>query len=430
MGDVIKIGSRRKKTQDPSSSGRKENFRRETSLDERLAKEIAKHEGPLLVGATAWAFASERSLETYDYLFVDEAGQFPAANLAATARCASNLVLLGDQAQLPAPTRGAHPDGSGGSCLEYYLGGLGDDDDKKVPDHVFLASSRRMRPEICQVVSKLFYDGNLRSHETATTRHLLPKEEGFSDDDDDAYPLAGLCVVEVESDDTGSSSSRSSSTTSNEAEARQVAEVVAMILKTRTFQGRSLTSSDVLVVAPYNAHARLVRQHLARRGCPDVKVGTVDLFQGKEAPVVVASLCASVDDFEDVEDDHRQEASSSPRSVAFVLDKRRLNVALSRAQCLAVVVASPHLADAPATTVDTMALVANYARLRELAHKVITTPKPRRDHHSKKDQHLFSPHQMHRHCGDDSSSKKDGTTEPRQQTIPQPRLGVEDYAGG
>ena len=90
-----------------------------------------------------------------------------------------------------------------------------------------------------------------------------------------------------------------------------------------------LTLDDVLVVAPYNRH---VARLLAR--LPDgARVGTVDKFQGQQAPVVIYSMASS-------------SAAEAPRGVDFLYDLHRLNVAVSRAKALTVLVASPDLLDA------------------------------------------------------------------------------------
>ena len=87
------------------------------------AKQLEDDGVPVILGATAWALARDDAAGRFDYLFVDEAGQVPAANLAAMASCAARVVLFGDQMQLPAPKRGAHGSEDGGaSCLEYYCG--------------------------------------------------------------------------------------------------------------------------------------------------------------------------------------------------------------------------------------------------------------------------------------------------------------------
>lgn len=103
-----------------------------------------------------------------------------------------------------------------------------------------------------------------------------------------------------------------------------------------------------------------------------VRVGTVDRFQGREAPAVVASLCAAPSSDPDADaDDALAPPPGDNRGLAFVLDVRRLNVALSRAQCLAVLVAAPTLADGAPANLERMRELATLARLRELAEEVV-----------------------------------------------------------
>jgi uncharacterized protein len=93
-----------------------------------------------------------------------------------------------------------------------------------------------------------------------------------------------------------------------------------------------LTAADVLALAPYNAQVVLLRQRLAAAGLGDVRVGTVDKFQGAQAPVVFISMTAS--SVEDI-----------PRGIPFLLNRNRLNVAISRAQYAAVIVRAEALTD-------------------------------------------------------------------------------------
>ena len=104
-----------------------------------------------------------------------------------------------------------------------------------------------------------------------------------------------------------------------------------------------------MVVAPYNAHARMLRQVL-----PGVRVGTVDKFQGQEAPVVFFSMATST-------------GGDMPRDVGFLFSRNRLNVAISRARCLAYLVCSPALLDARARNVDDMRLISTLCALVEEA---------------------------------------------------------------
>jgi uncharacterized protein len=107
---------------------------------------------------------------------------------------------------------------------------------------------------------------------------------------------------------------------------------------------------DILVVTPYNAQVRELRQHVPE----GVRVGTVDKFQGQEAPVVVVSLASS-------------SGSEAPRGLGFLFNKNRINVATSRAQCRVELVCSPALLEADCRTVDEMRLVNAICRFVELA---------------------------------------------------------------
>jgi uncharacterized protein len=103
---------------------------------------------------------------------------------------------------------------------------------------------------------------------------------------------------------------------------------------------RSIEWQDILFVAPYNHQVSKLKQALGEKA----RVGSVDKFQGQEAPIVILSMCAS-------------DADESPRGMEFLFDKHRLNVAISRAQSLAVVVASPSLSKANVSRVEQLQLV-------------------------------------------------------------------------
>lgn len=109
---------------------------------------------------------------------------------------------------------------------------------------------------------------------------------------------------------------------------------------------------DVLVVAPYNNHVARLRGAL-----PGVRVGTVDKFQGQQAPVVIYSTDSS-------------SAADAPRGVDFLYDIHRFNVAVSRAKCLAVVVGSPSLRDVDVRTPEQLRKVNALCRFVEVARCV------------------------------------------------------------
>ena len=114
-----------------------------------------------------------------------------------------------------------------------------------------------------------------------------------------------------------------------------------------------LREEQVMVVTPYNAQVRCIRDCLDARGLRDVEVGTVDKFQGQEAAIVFFSMATS-------------SGAEMPRNVEFLYSRNRLNVAVSRAQCLAVLVASPELMGIECRTVEQMRLVSAICMLDQI----------------------------------------------------------------
>jgi uncharacterized protein len=286
-----------------------------------------------VVGGTAWFFSRPGVIGAFDTLFVDEAGQYAFANLAAVARCAHNLVLLGDQMQLGQPTQGVHPGESGLSALEYFLRGQA----VVAADRgLFLAETWRLHPAVCRFISGAVYENRLRSR-AGTERRTLPPR------DDARYVRVDAGLVPVSVPHEGN-------TQESEEEAEAVRAAYAELLgrPKRDREGRPagvVGVDDILVVAPYNRQVRRLRGALPA----GARVGSVDLFQGQEADAVIVSMCAS-------------DPAGSPRGLDFLLDRRRLNVAISRARSIAVVVGSPALASARGSSVEHLALVNTYCR--------------------------------------------------------------------
>ena len=278
----------------------------------QFADFIAGHEG-CVVGGTAWDFASANKVpaDSLDLLVVEEAGQFSLANTIAVARASRNLLLLGDPQQLPQVSQGTHPEPVDGSALAWLVDGH-----HTLPPQrgYFLDRSYRMHPEVCRGVSRLSYDNRLHSHVDVTAARRL----------DSVAP--GIRTLAVDH--------RGNATDSPEEAAAIVAALRDLVGTPWTDEDgtRPLGQDDVLVVTPYNAQVVLVRRHLDAAGYSDVRVGTVDKFQGQQAPVVFLSMTASsIDDV--------------PRGIAFLLNRNRLNVAVSRAKYLAVIVRSAQLTD-------------------------------------------------------------------------------------
>jgi len=292
-----------------------------------------------LMAGTQWLFARHDLEQSIDVLVVDEAGQLALADAVAIAPSARSAVYLGDPQQLPQVTTGAHPVGAAASVLEHMLFDaitVGRD------RGVFLGTSFRMHPAVCEFVSELMYEGRLRSDDRCAHQAvILPGNE---------LSGAGLRALPVVHRGCSSESLP---------EAERIADAVAQlrgatIVLADTTQRACEPGRDVLVVAPYNAQVALLRRVLTQRGLGDVRVGTVDKFQGQEAPIVFFSMTTSSD--EDV-----------PRDLEFLFDRNRLNVAISRARALAVLVSSPALLGIRCTTVDQMQLVNALARFHELA---------------------------------------------------------------
>lgn len=276
-----------------------------------------------LFAGTAWAFAGIPESCQLDFLFVDEAGQVSLGNLVAMGTRARNIVLLGDQMQLGQPIQGAHPGRSGESCLEYLMDGRA-----TIPatEGVFLPRTWRMHPDVCRFISDAVYDGRLQAEGGALLRRLA----GVGD-----IPPTGIRFISVEHEGCAQSSRE-------EAERVSVLydQLLGSTIEHGECAGRQLTAEDILVVSPYNLQVNLLQQVLPA----GARVGTVDKFQGQEAAAVIVSMATS-------------SAEELPRDIEFLFSKNRLNVAISRAQCLAYVVASPQLLSVRCDTPEQMALV-------------------------------------------------------------------------
>jgi superfamily I DNA and/or RNA helicase len=235
--------------------------------------------------------------------------------------------------QLPQPVQGVHPGESGASTLDYLLAGA-----RTVPPDrgVFLGRSRRMHPAVCRLVSDLVYEGRLES-DAAAARHRIDGAPGL--------PAFGVRFEEI---------AHAGNAQASEEEADRIAVLHAALMGAtftdREGRPRTMGVEDVLVVSPYNAQVNL----LADRLPPGARVGTVDRFQGQEAPACLVSMATS-------------SGEEMPRDVAFLFSLNRLNVALSRAQALAVVVASPRLLDVACASLEDMRLVNALCRVRAYA---------------------------------------------------------------
>jgi AAA domain/RNase_H superfamily len=306
-----------------------------TEVDQSEKVIAALGEGKVGCG-TAWLWAEEKSKEKLDYLFIDEAGQMSLSHVLAAARSAKNLILLGDPQQLEQPQKGSHPEGSDVAALTYLLEGH-----QTIPEGkgLFLDVTRRLHPDICRFTSELFYEGKL---------HSLPGLEHQRVGGTEVFDGSGLFYVPVQHKGNQSRSDE---------EIGSIAHIASTLLKDGTWcdqtgETRSLQQNDILIVAPFNAQVSALRERL-----PGISVGTVDKFQGQEAPVVIYSMTSST-----VED--------APRGMSFLFSPNRLNVATSRAKGICILVANPTLLQPECHTIDQMRWANALCRYLELAKHV------------------------------------------------------------
>jgi uncharacterized protein len=304
----------------------------------RVARSNADVEGAIdegtvdVVGGTSWLFSRGPLAGTFDTLIIDEAGQMSLADALAVSRAARNLVLVGDPRQLAQPLQGSHPPGVGVSTLDHLLAG---DVTVALDRGVLLDLTWRMHPDVCAFVSRTCYEGRLASEPQCTRQAVL----------DHGIATTGLRHAFVE---------HAGDRVRAEAEALRVRDILEQLThatwRSDSGEERRLTLDDIVVVAPYNAHVACLVEALP----PGARVGTVDRFQGKEAAVSIFSMATS-----SVED--------LPRNLEFLFSLNRLNVAVSRARGLSLIVCSPELLRARCHTPEQMRLVNALCRYVEMA---------------------------------------------------------------
>lgn len=291
--------------------------------DSKEARFLDDHvESGCVVGGTAWTFANARKIprDSLDLLVVDEAGQFALAPMISASVAAKRLLLLGDPQQLPQVSQGTHAEPVNESALGWLMDGH-----HTIPAELgyFLDKTYRMHPTLCAKVSTLSYDGRLTSAAQASERTL----EGVS---------PGIQVIELDHNGNRTESPE------------EAAEVVAQVQRhlgllwtnpDDTTTPRRLGVNDILVVAPYNAQVACIQAALDAANLQSVRVGTVDKFQGQEAPIAIVSMTAS-------------SHGDVPRGMGFLLNRNRINVAISRAQWKAIVIRSASLTSYMPSSVD------------------------------------------------------------------------------
>lgn len=290
-----------------------------------------------VLGGTAWLWTRPEFAKSVDVLFIDEAGQMSLANALAVTQAAHGLVLLGDPQQLDQPRKGVHPDGIAVSALEHILG----PNVKTMPPErgIFLPETRRFGSKICAFTSEVFYEGKL-----APSAALDLERQALAGGPIDG---SGLFLVEVAHE-----GNRSASGEEVEVVARLAEHLLARGSKWIDVGGNTaqFEPAHILVITPYNAQLARLAERLPER----IEVGTVDKFQGRQAPVVIYSMATSSPEL-------------APRGMEFLYSLNRLNVATSRAQCAAIIVASPRLFEPECKSPAQMKLASALCRFREMA---------------------------------------------------------------
>lgn len=288
-----------------------------------------------VIGGTVWTFSKpDVRLLNLDLMVIDEAGQFSLANSLVAISAAQRALLLGDPQQLPQVSQGKHPEPVNESVLAHILG-----ERKTLPADYgfFLDVTYRLHPLLARPVSKLQYEDRLHSDARCERRSL----EGIK---------PGLHILPVE---------HSGNTVKSVEEGEVILKLVADHLGklwTSVDSGgtptapRPITEKDILIVTAYNAQVRYLKSILKKRGWPNIRVGTVDKFQGQEAPLVFVSMTTS-------------SSEELPRGIEFLLSPNRLNVAISRAQWACYMVHSPNLQVMEPTTPNGMIMLGKFISL-------------------------------------------------------------------
>ncbi len=292
-----------------------------------------------VVGATAWAWARPDFAQAVDVLIVDEAGQMALGNVLAAAPAARSLVLLGDPQQLEQPLQSTHPEGSEASALYHWLDGA-----ETMPANrgLFLGTTFRLHPAIAAFTSEVYYEGRLEARPGLDRQAILAKEGKRL-----SFSGSGLRYLPV-------------SHAGNQARAHEEVAAIALLagellacgrFRDHNQEIRDLTPDDILVVAPYNAQVAALAEALpALAG----RIGTVDRFQGQEAPVVIYSMTSS-------------SPEDAPRGMEFLYNGHRFNVATSRAKALCILVGSPALFEPECRTPRQMKMANGFCRFLEMA---------------------------------------------------------------
>jgi uncharacterized protein len=306
----------------------------QTETNEEVLDALTNGSARVAAGS-AWLWAREEMANSVDVLFVDEAGQMSLANVLAVSPAATSIVLLGDPQQLDQPQKGIHPPGADVSALGHLLNGRATISREQ---GIFLTETRRLHPDVCAFTSQLFYEGR-----------LVPRPENARQNLNAGGSLGGTGLRFVPVAHSGNQNE-------SPEEVEAVRALVDGLLRSKTTwtskEGKTnaLGVQDILIIAPYNAQVAALIERLPA----GARVGTVDKFQGQEAPLVLYSMATSTPE-------------DAPRGMEFLYSLNRLNVAVSRARCVAVIIASPALFQVQCKTPRQIELANAFCRYLEMA---------------------------------------------------------------
>ena len=288
-----------------------------------------------LYAGTAWLFSKDLFDQKLDYLFIDEAGQVSLANTFAIATSAKNLVLIGDQMQLSQPIKGIHVGNSGKSSLDFLLG---EQDTIPAEQGIFLNQTRRLNSKICAYISSSFYDSRLKPHPITKTRNVDLKLKNIGNEGIFYLPMIHENCMQKSDEEV---------------------EIVKNFFeeikgKDSIDEGKKkiITADDIMIVAPFNMQVNNFKRKFKTE---NLRVGTIDKFQGQESKVVFISMTSS-------------DPENLPRHKEFFFSRNRLNVAISRGQCVAVILFNPNLLLANCNKINEMRLVNNFCKLLQYGH--------------------------------------------------------------
>ena len=324
-----------------SFKGMKKSSKDEDKLKGEIIKDVSGRmkEFPseyLLHAGTAWLFSDPRWVSKMDYLFVDEAGQVSLANTLAISTSTKNIILIGDQMQLSQPIQGIHSGNSGKSSLDFLLG---DYDTIPLSRGIFLGVTRRLNEKICDYISSSFYESRLKSHPVTKDRSVSLELKEIKDE--------GIFYLPVDHQDC---------TQKSDEEAKIIKDYYSKILGknyTEDNKKKKMSIENIMMIAPFNMQVNNLKKILNSK---DARIGTIDKFQGQESKVVFISMTSS-------------DPENLPRHKEFFFSRNRLNVAISRAQCVAVILFNPNLLLSDCKKINEVRLINNFCKL--LKYKII-----------------------------------------------------------